>query len=81
MLLCFGSRVGWTAVGIEASFVADADGVLVVMTGMGTDQVLMTGLIGLAIAGDVVVVSGETESCLVAGDERRDWERAVLAGR
>ena len=53
---------------------------LVVVAGMGARQVLMAGLIDLAVTGDVVVVAGESEAGLMAGDERRDRERAVLAG-
>lgn len=68
-LLLRGAGVGFYAFGVDASFVADADGVLVVVTGMGTDEVLMAGLVDFAVAGDVVVVSGEAEALLVVSDE------------
>ncbi len=57
--LALGRRtgVGGTAMGVEASFVADANGMGIVVTGMGTDHLLRTALVELAIAGDVVVVA------------------------
>lgn len=68
-LLLRGASVGFYAFGVDASFVADADGVLVVVTGMGTDEVLMAGLVDFAVAGDVVVIAGEAEAFLVVSDE------------
>ena len=79
-LLLSGAGVGRMAVREQAALVADADGVLVVVTGMGPGQVLVAGLVDLAVAGDVVVVAGESESCLVAGDEVLHRERTVFAG-
>ncbi len=78
-LLGFGTGVGGMAVGQEASFVADADAVGVVALGMGSHQVLMAGLVGLAVAGDIVVVAGVTEALAVAGDERGDREGTVTS--
>jgi len=80
VLLGFSTGVGRFALLGETSLVADADAVLVVVTGMGAGQVLMAGLIHLAVAGDVVVVAGEAEAGLMAGNEGRNGEWAVLAG-
>ncbi len=80
-LLHRGARVGRFAIGGQSSFVAYADAVLVVAFGMGTGEVLMAGLIYLAVALYVVVVAGEAEAAVVAGDERGHGERPVLAGR
>ena len=76
-----GAGVLGTALGVETALVADADAVLVVVAGMGAGEVLMARLVQLAVAGDVVVVAGEAEAAVVAGDERGDGERPVLAGR
>ena len=79
-LRCSAGVLG-TALGVETALVADADAVLVVVEGMGAGEVLVTGLIYLAVAGDVVVVAGEAEAAVVVGDEPRDGVRLVLAGR
>ena len=80
-LLRCGAGVLGTALGVETALVADADAVLVVVAGMGAGEVLVAGLIYLAVALYVVVVAGEAEAAVVAGDERGDGERPVLAGR
>ena len=80
-LLFEGTGVLGTSLGVESSLVADADAVLVVVAGMGTGEVLMTGLVELSVPGDVIVVAGETEACIVTGNEGCDRERTVLAGR
>ncbi len=55
--------LGWcpgvvgTALLVEAALIADADGVGVVVAGMGPDHLLGTALEELAVAGDVVVVA------------------------
>ena len=78
--LLFGSTgVGRVAVGVETSLIADADGVLVVVAGMGADEVFMTRLIHLTVPGDVVVIGGEAEASLVTGDELGDREWMVAA--
>ena len=61
--------VGGVAVLVEASFVADAERVLVVAYGVGTDQLFVGRLVGLAVAGDVVVVACESEAIRVTADE------------
>ena len=78
--LLFGSTgVGRIAVGVETSLIADADGVLVVVAGMGADEVFMTRLIHLTVPGDVIVIGGEAEASLVTGDELGDREWTVAA--
>ena len=76
-----GAGVLGTALGVETALVADADAVLVVVAGMGAGEVLVAGLVQLTVALNVVVVAGEAEATVVAGDERGDRERPVLAGR
>ena len=75
------ARVFGTALGVETAFVADADAVLVVVEGMGAGEVLVARLVQLTVALYVVVVAGEAEAAVVAGDERGDGERPVLARR
>ena len=79
-LRCSAGVLG-TALGVETALVADADGVLVVVAGMGAGEVLVAGLIYLAVALYVVVVAGEAEAAVVTGDERGHGDRPVLAGR
>ena len=80
-LLLWGAGVLGTALGVQSALVADADGVLVVVAGVGADEVLVACLVHLAVAGDVVVVAGESEPAVVAGDERRHREGLVLPRR
>jgi len=54
---------------VEPTFVADTERVLVVAYGVGTDQLLVARLVGPAVAGDVVVVAGESEPFRVTADE------------
>ena len=61
--------VGGVAVLVEASFVADAERVLVVAYGVGAHQLFVARLVGPAVAGDVVVVARESESFRVTADE------------
>ena len=56
-LLSRGAGVGGTAFLVEASLVAYADGVGVVVAGVGADHLLGTAEVQLAIAGNVVVVA------------------------
>ncbi len=56
-LLSWGAGVGRTAFFVETSLVADADGVGVVVAGMGADHLLGTTEVQLSVAGDVVVVA------------------------
>jgi len=79
--LSLGTRVGLTTFLIETALVADTDGVLVVVAGMGPDEILMTGLINLTITGDVVMVAGEAETGLVTGYQVFHGEGTVAARR
>ena len=81
VLLGLGAGVGRMAVGEQTTLVADTDRVGVVVAGMGTDKVLVPGLVGLPVAGDVVVVASEAEAGLVTGNERGDREGPVFARR
>ena len=79
-MLLFGCPgIGRTTVGVETSLIADANAVLVVVLGMGADEIFMTRLVHLTITGDVIVVGGEAETGLVAGDEVSDRKRTVAA--
>ena len=80
-LLFGGAGVLRSALGVQSTLVADADAVLVVVAGVGADEVLVAGLVHLAVAGDVVVVAGESEPAVVAGDERRHRKGLVLPRR
>ena len=53
----------------------------VVVTGMSPHEILMTRLIDVAVSGDVIVVARKPEAGAVAGNERGNRERAVLACR
>ena len=58
--------VGGAAFLIEATLVADADGVGIIMPGVGTDHLLRTAEVQLSVAGDVVVVAAALPAtCLV----------------
>ena len=66
--------VGCTGVGgitvlVQSSFIADAERVLVVAYGVGTHQLFVARLVGLAVACDVVVVARESEPFRVTADE------------
>ena len=80
-LLSFGTSVSLLAVDVEASLVTHSDGVFVVVPGMRTDEVLMTGLIYLSITGDVVVVAGEPEALRMIGNEGLNRVGFVLPRR
>ena len=54
---------------VEASFVTDAERVLVVAYGVGAHQLFVARLVGPAVAGDVVVVAREPEPFRVTADE------------
>ena len=69
-LLGRGTGVGGLAIGIKASLVADADGMGIVATGMGTYHILGAALVQLAVLGDVIMVAGGLKApTLVAGLE------------
>ena len=57
LFLSRGTGIGSLAMGIETSLVADADGVGVVVAGMGANHLFGTNEVQLSVAGDVVVVA------------------------
>ena len=67
--LAGGAGVGGVAVLVQATFVADAERVLVVAYGVGAHQLFVARLIGPAVAGDVVVVARESEPFRVTADK------------
>ena len=70
MLLSRGAGVGSFTIGIEASLIANTNRVGVVATGMGSNHILGSALVELAILGDVIMVaSGLVTSSLVTGFE------------
>ena len=71
--------VGGGAVHVQAPFVAYAQGVLVVAYGVGADQLFVARLVGLAVAGDVVVVARESEAIRVTADECCHGKATVTA--
>jgi len=83
-----GSALGWRAgVGgaaflVQASFVADADGVGVVVAGVHADLVFVAGLEDLTVFFDEVVVADAfaMEAGVVAGFEHFNGETLVAAG-
>ena len=67
-LLGRGTGVGGATFLVEASLVADAEGVGVVMAGVSTDHLLGTAKVQLSVAGDVVVIAAAFPATgLVAG--------------
>lgn len=55
-------RVSGYALGIDAAFVADADGTAVVVAGMGPSDILWQDRYDLAVHPDVVMVGGLSEA-------------------
>jgi len=68
-LLGLRAGVGGLAVLVQSPFVAHAERVLVVAYGVGTHQLFMARLVGLSVAGDVVVVARESEPFRVTADK------------
>ena len=65
---------------VESALIAHPDRVLVVVPGMCPRQILMTSLVHLSITSDVVVVTSESKSSLVAGNQRRNRKVPILTG-
>ena len=80
--LGWGAGVGSLTFLIEASLVADADAVGIVVAGMHADLVFISGLEQLTILLNVVVVADAfaVETGIVAGLEHLDGEALVAAG-
>ena len=71
-LLLRGAGVVRTALGGQAALIADADAVLVIVAGMCARQILVPRLVHLSVAGDIIMVAGEAEAGVVAGNEVLD---------
>ena len=67
------------SVAVQSAFVADAQRVLVVAAGVGTDELFVACLGDGAVARDVVVVASEAEAVAMVADELRQRVAAVLA--
>ena len=81
MLLQFSASVGGFAFLVEAAFVADGDGAVVVAYGMNALNALGQDGDDCAIALDVIVVRGLTETLLTGVDEAVDSEVLVASAR
>ena len=79
MLLGGSARVGSFAVLVQATLIADADGVLVVVFGMCPYQVLVPRLVHLSVAGNVVMIACEPEAGVMIGNEVLDGVPTVAA--
>ena len=81
--LCRSASVSITAFLVQATFIADANGVGIVMTGMYADFFLVTCLIELPITLNVIMVADAftVETGIVAGAEVIDREALVAACR
>ena len=77
--LSLSASVGLTTLLIETTFVTNTNGVLIVVACMGTDEILMAGLIDRSITGDVIMIAGEPEAGVVTGNEVLDGEPTVSA--
>ena len=78
--LGLGPGVIGMAFGIEASFIADADGAAVVVAGMGPTDVLREDWYDLAIHTDVVVIGGLAEATHTGRNQGFDTERPCHKG-
>ena len=81
--LGWSTGVGITAFLVQTSFIADANGVGIVMSGMHADLFLVAGLVELTVALNVVVVTDTlaVETGVMTGTEVVDREALVAAGR
>ena len=66
---------------VQTSLVAYAERVLVVASGVGTDELFVARLIRRSVAGDVVVIARESEAVLMTADKSGHREWAVTARR
>ena len=71
--------VGRVALGVKASFIADAYGYAVVAFGVGTTHMFWQGRDCGAIPTDVVVVGGLAESLTPCGDQSFGTEGTVCS--
>ena len=81
-LLGWGAGVVGAAFLVEATLVADADGVGIIMRGVSADHLLGTTEVQLSVAGDVVVVAAALPAaCLVHLVEHLQRQVLVRAAR
>ena len=73
--LGLGPGVIGMAFGIEAAFIADADGAAVVVAGMGPTYILWKNRHDLTIHSDVVVIGGLAEAAHSGRNQGFDTER------
>ena len=78
--LSLGAGVGGAAFLIETSFVADADGVLVVVLDVGASDPLRATFVVFAVAGDVPVVAAVVGVAFGAVTALQVFERAYNSG-
>ena len=82
VLLCRCACVGRPSLLVQSALVADADGAVVVASGVCADHLLRPSDVQLSVACDVVVVPAHLVAAgAVAGVERLEGERAVGARR
>ena len=74
-LLFPGPRVGVIAVLIKSALIAEANRVLVVVAGVRPWQILVPRLVHLSVAGNIVVVAGEPEAGVVAGNQTNSFTK------
>ena len=76
-----GAGVGGAALLVESAFVADADGMGIVVAGVHTHLGLVAGLVHLTVTLDVVVIAYAlvVETGVVTGTEHFDGEALVAA--
>ena len=79
LLLCFCPCVGRLPLFVQATLVADAERMLVIALGVGTDELFMARLVSRTVASDVVMIARETEAVSMTADEGSHRERAVTA--
>ena len=81
VLLCRCPGVFRLALWVQSALVAYAQRMFVVALGMSTHKVLVACLVQLSVAGDVVVVAGESEAVPMAADKLLHGESPVAPRR
>ena len=79
LLLCLGTGVGFHALGIEAALVAHAQRVTVIACGMGAHQLFVARLIGMSVAGDIIVIARKAKAVGMVTNQCLHAVRAVTA--
>ena len=81
VLLCRCPGVGGVSLRVQSALVAYAQRMFVVALGMCSHEVLVACLVQLSVAGDIVVVAGESEAVPMAADELLHSESPVAPRR